>query len=710
MPDKFKYILLLLICITAQVAFAQQYNPQRYDPNNPTRFDPNNPSNDPRYRRDTARVAGKQLTGDELLDTLRKREQRSQDTVIFTSKFIKVTTEALLRDSTQLFPIDTTLTNFENYSPLFQPRSPKISLAATMGQATRSLLFEPPKTIGFDVGLHALDTWMLTPQDIKYYNARVSYTLLNMYTAGSSEQVFKALHTQNIKPNWNVGFNLNFVGSRGFYASNRVLGQNVSNVNGALFTWYESKSKRYNLLGNIIFNNIKSPETGAILNDSIYTSKAGSFDPSTEPVRLPNTFENWKSSGIYLKQSYYIGRIDTTVRTNSANILPTQRVTYTLHYNVNKYDFLQNDLDTYHVFPDYYFSSNRSRDSLTVSHLVNDFGYSFYLRGKSSQSVKNELKLDLGLTQDIYGYSQYVSDTVITEYGNKQRMADRKQEGSFQNITIKGKLSYRFSDRVNLEGTVNQIAVGRNFGDFLYDAKLLLAGGKKAGKIILNGYVQSSSAPLVATSWISNHYIFNNTFANQKTTSLSFNYINDALQLDLKAEYFLITDYLYYESQPGGVDAHPVQLSTPINLLKVSLGKNLSWRDLHFDNFIVYEKTDYQNTLRIPEVYTYSSLYYNAFLFKVLHLSTGLNVRYNTPYLAPSYAVGLGQFYNGADVKFSSFPVGTVFLKGTIKNTNLFVMYDYANQGLFSKGYYTVNRYPQQDASLKFGVSWMFFQ
>jgi hypothetical protein len=51
-----------------------------------------------------------------------------------------------------------------------------------------------------------------------------------------------------------------------------------------------------------------------------------------------------------------------------------------------------------------------------------------------------------------------------------------------------------------------------------------------------------------------------------------------------------------------------------------------------------------------------------------------------------------------------------VFLKGTINQTNLFVAYDYANQGLFSKGYYTVNRYPQQQAALKFGVSWFFFQ
>lgn len=712
MPDKLKYILLLLICITAQAAVAQ-YNPGQYP--SPGRLPNGNGTGNgyggTGYLTDTARRTNAPvLTNDQLIDTLRKREESRGDSVVFSSKFVKVTTETLLRDSTQLFPVDTTLNNFQNYSPLFQPRSPKISLGSTLGLATRSLLFEPAKTIGFDVGLHALDPYLLNAQDIQYYNARVPYTVLTMFTAGAAEQYFKVLHTQNIKPNWNIGFNLNFTGSRGFYSSNGVLGQNVSDLNAAIFTWYESKNKRYNLLANLVFNSLKSPETGSILNDSVFTSVKPPLDKTTERVRLPNTYEYWHTAGFYIKQFYYIGRIDTTIRKNTANILPTQRVAYTFNYNVTKYDFLQNDIDTYHVFPDYYFSSNRSRDSLTVTHVQNDFAYSFYLRGKSNQFVKNELKLDLGLTHDLYTYSQYVSDTTINLFGNKIRGPHQLQGATFQNITIKGKLSYRFSDKVNLEANVNQIAAGRNFGDFIYDFKALLAGNNKTGKIILDGYLQSSSPSLVATNWITNHYIFHNTFSNQKTTSLSFNYINNALQLDLKAEYFLIADYLYYAAQPGGLDAHPVQLSNNINLLKVSLGKNLTWHDLHFDNYIVYEKTDYQSTLRIPELYTYSSLYYNSFLFNTLHTTVGMDVRYNTAYAAPSYAVGLGQFYNGPDITFSSYPVASIYLKATLHNTNLFVGYDYANQGVFSKGYYTVNRYPQQDRALKFGVKWMFFE
>lgn len=701
MPDKFKYTLILLFCVFAQAVFAQ------IPTNNPNYPNPNYPNQQRRTNLNDTSGNIKQLTADEMLDSLRKKQQRKKDTVIYNSKFIRVTNEKLLRDSTQLMPLDTGIVNFENYSQLYQPKTPKISLG-NLGLPARSLLFEPSRTIGFDPGLHALDAYLLNPEDINYYRARVPYTLLYFVTGGTKEQLFKGLITENINPRLNVGLHLNFAGSQGFYSSNSVLLQNVNDVNVGAFAWYESKNKRYNLLLNWRYNNLKAPETGSIRNDSIY--KTGSIDKTTEPVRLPGTYENWKTSGLYLKQFYYIGHIDSLKKgSGSSNILPTQRVAYTLNYNTRKFDFLQNDDDTYHVFPDYYYDSNYARDSLTITHLQNEFSYSFYLRSKAVSFVKNEVKLDLALTQDYYRYTQYVSDTTLNQYGLKVTSALKVQSASFQDITLKAKMSYKFNDRIGLEGDFQQIAQGRDAGDFFYDAKVTLAGGKKAGKIIFEGYSQNSAPPLVYTDWTSDHFIFHNEFKNQKITSLSFNYINPLLQLDLKAEYFLITDYLYFAAQPGGIDAAPMQFGTPIDMLKVSFGKSFLWRKWQFDNFLVYQKSNYQTLLRTPEVYNYSSLYYKALLFKVLHSNIGINVRYNTPYVAPSYAVGLGQFYNGANVTFSSYPIATVFFKATLQHTNFFVMYDYANQGIFSPGFYTVNRYPQMDHLLKFGVSWAFY-
>ncbi|RZL37571.1 MAG: hypothetical protein EOO96_04765, partial [Pedobacter sp.] len=54
-------------------------------------------------------------------------------------------------------------------------------------------------------------------------------------------------------------------------------------------------------------------------------------------------------------------------------------------------------------------------------------------------------------------------------------------------------------------------------------------------------------------------------------------------------------------------------------------------------------------------------------------------------------------------------PVVDFFLKANLKRANIFVKYDYLNQGLLSPGYFTVNRYPMPDALLKFGVTWNFY-
>src|ERR1700761_331494 len=203
MLKKLRYIFLLLFCLPAGLAFAQSpTNPNYY----PGRQQPAN------FNRDTSTSQAKTLTGDQEIDEERKKEEKRRDSVIFTSKFIKVTNERLLSDSTQVFPIDTGIVNFENYSPLYQPRDPKINLGS-LGLAERDLLYQPTRTMGFDVGEHFLDAYLLLPQDIQYYKARTPYTDLFLVTSGVKEQVFKATHTQNINPQLNVGFNLNYIGS-----------------------------------------------------------------------------------------------------------------------------------------------------------------------------------------------------------------------------------------------------------------------------------------------------------------------------------------------------------------------------------------------------------------------------------------------------------------------------------------------------------------
>lgn len=237
-----------------------------------------------------------QVTGDDL-DSLRKKEEETVDSVVFTAKYIRYTNRLLLKSATQTLPIDTNLESFQNYSPLYQPQSPTIGLG-NLGIAYRDMLFTPSKNIGFDAGFHALDRYLMTQEDIRYYRARSPYTELYYVNGSFQEQILRVTHSQNVKPNLNIGANYNRLGSDGLYTN-----QDASHLNAALFTWYESPNKRYNLLANGLFNTIKAGENGSTTNDNVFTDES-TLRKDAEKVRLKATESNqpkqtWKQQGFF---------------------------------------------------------------------------------------------------------------------------------------------------------------------------------------------------------------------------------------------------------------------------------------------------------------------------------------------------------------------------------------------------------------------------
>lgn len=629
------------------------------------------------------------------LDSLRKEEEDGKDSVIFTSRYIRYTTLRLTKDSIQTLPLDTTLRGFHNFSVLVQPRRPTIGLG-NLGLSARTLLFEPSKTIGFDAGFHTLDYYGLTHDDIKYYQARAPFTSLYYVSAGEVEQVFKVIHSQNINKNLNVGLNFNRIGANGNYRHQRG-----DDLNGAFFSWFQSPNRRYNLWTNAIFNTLKADENGSLTNDSIYFNQPFVIDRQAEIIRLESAKRLYRQSSFLIKQTYFVGRIDSLSETAGNKILPTNKIAYSFKYDANSYSFKKDEDDDNTVFPRGMADSAFTNDSTRYNHLQNEFIYSFFLRAKSSALIKNELKIDAGIRHDLYKYNQWVL--------YKDRSYYYDYNSSFQNITLLGSAGYRLSNRIDLNVDVQQIFQGRNIGDFLYEAKSNVLLSKSVGRIILGAYFQNKSPEEVYSRYFGNHYNWDRNFDRTKTINFSFNYLNEKIDLDAKAEYFLINNYLYFQ-QEGAVGIAPAQSATAINLFKVSLGKKLKLGKFNLDAFVVYQKTDNPGILRTPEVYTFNSFYLDQTFFKVLKTNVGFDVRYNTSYSNYSYSPAAGQFYNGSTQKFPTTPIVDVWVKASLRKANLFIKCDYVNQGLIQKGYYTTNMYPMQDRLLfKFGVMWNFY-
>ncbi|WP_240183080.1 putative porin [Pedobacter jeongneungensis] len=633
------------------------------------------------------------------LDSVRKKLDGGKDSVVFTARYIRFTKLGLSKDSIVLLPLDTTTVNIQNYSPLLQPMHPTVS-TGNMGLSARPLLYEPSKRIGFDVGFHSLDYYALTPEDIIYYQARTPFTSLYFVSAGQKEQLFRAIHSQNIKKNWNVGVNFNRADSKGFYVRQRG-----DNLNVAVFSWYQSPSKRYNMWASAIFNTMRGYENGAVVAKNIFDPGYNAISRDGEAVNLADARNMYKKNTLFLKQTYYVGRIDTSANANNA-VLPTNKVTYTFEYNNDSYDFYKNGTDPNNVLPPGINSTTFTNDSTHVQHIKNEFIYSFFLRPKNSSLIKNELKVDAGIRHDYYKHEFL---------GIKQDGTNYEQSRfAYQNITILGAAGYRFSSNIDFNLNVEQILQGENAGDYLYEAKSKILLSKSIGRIEVGAYAQNQSPATIFNYYHGNHYQWtNNDFKNTKIANLSFNYINDKYALNAGARYILTSNYLYFgaDHSSGTTAILPKQATADISLIRIDVSKKWRFGRFAMENYVAYQKTDDNAILRTPEFYTYNSIYFDNTFFKVLKANIGFDVRYNSEYANYLYSPATAQFYidESNPVTFASKPIVDVFFKANLKRANIFVKYDFVNQGLFQRGYYTVNRYPMQDALLKFGVTWNFY-
>ncbi len=625
------------------------------------------------------------------LDSLRKKEESRRDSVVPTAKYIRYANLSMLKDSIFTLQIDTALKDFQHYNPLNPPSRPSINLGGT-GLAYRDLLFEPNRTIGFQSGFRALDRYVLRSDSIRYYIARSPYTELYYVSGQAQEQIFRVTHTQNVKPNWNVGVNYNRIGGDGFYKN-----QNPDHLNAAIFSWYRGPKNRYQLMAHALFNNLKAGENGSTVREDLFEGEQ-LFSKDAEFVRLSGTGKDrprqtWRENTIFLKQTYDLGRRDTLASDTSSTLLPTQRVAYTFSYTKNRFRFFRNEPDTYQVFPHPQPETiSLTNDTTEITHLSNAFDYSFYLRSRSVGFLRNELKVDIGATHDTYQFLQ---------------MGEEKQ---FNNTSLRAGLNYRFNERVKLQTNFVQIAQGSQAGDHLYEAKSMVLLSKSAGSIVLGAYLQNKSPEYIFNQINYQFHQWNFDFKRTQTRNLSFAYENPAQRLSLRAAYFNIDNYLYFEETAVPNQITPVQANKSVQLLKFSLSKHFKLAWLNLEHLSVYQKSTDLSLLRTPEFYTFNSLYADVNLFKVLRTHFGVDVRYYTEFNNPAYAINAGQFYNQQSAQaLPSYPVADVFVRASLKRANLFVKYDYVNQGWLSQGYYTVDRYPMPDRILKFGVSWKFY-
>lgn len=249
-------------------------------------------------------------------------------------------------DSLRSVRLDSSLNDFNRYFSV----PPYYVTLGNNGSAGYPVLFSPQLKAGWDAGFHAYDLYRFTIENTKFYKTTRPYTQLTYLLASGKEQFIDILHTQNVKPSWNFGFEYRLISAPGTFRT-----QKTGHNNYRLFSNYQGKKKRYAAWFVLNGNKLAAAENGGIQNDSFLNDKNrdkriaipvnlggdASSPNSIFSTRIP-TGNIYKDVTFFLRQSYDLGKRDS-VKINDTTqeylFYPKFRFQHTINYTSYKYKF-----------------------------------------------------------------------------------------------------------------------------------------------------------------------------------------------------------------------------------------------------------------------------------------------------------------------------------------------------------------------------------
>ncbi len=551
-----------------------------------------------------------------------------------------------------------------------------------------------------------LDPYYKNPGKQLFYNTKIPYSNLYYQTGGSQytkEERLKGEITSNFGKNFNLGFNIDYIYSRGSYQflSNKSLNYNL------FASYIKDRYEMHAWGGNYSFLN---SENGGMRNDLFITSPNSKDLPNTTytstdlPVRMNLTwnrvrgrqlfFTNRYHLGYYSKEKKHINNKDTVVDT----FVPVASFIFTSQYThqyrrFNSYDSAFVDakhtiraLDTLYTEKHY---DRPVNDLTTLTEWKNTFGLSM------REGFRDWVK---------FGLTAYIQHT--TRRFSLPNSTENQFDKHFQNsVAVGGVLSKTSGKLLKYDLDAELSVAGYDFGQFKANAKLQTSvniAGKEAS-LTATGYIKNLKANFLESNVQSKYFLWNKDMHDIRRV-----FAGGEIDLPQTGTRFSlgienVQNYQYFNANKT-ID----QYSGSVQVLSARLDQKLSAGILHWDNQLVHQTTTNQSVIPVPQFSAYTNLYILTKLAKVLTIQAGVDTHFHTAYYAPGYEPALMAFYNQQDVKVGGFPMSTLYVNAHLKKTRFFVMYYNILKDLGNYGYFSLPHYPTNPFMFKWGLSWDF--
>lgn len=543
-------------------------------------------------------------------------------------------------------------------------------------------------------------------KDWRYYNTKTPYTNLTYGNAGPkrrSEEIVGVLFTQNINPDLNIGFDYRLISSIGRYEA-----QKVDNRNFRAFTSYTGE--KYSLFFNYFYNSSNHLENGGIVDeDHIWNPEANNIDKEENiRVNFYSASNKINQNRLHLTQFLNVGNVTIHENDSVSKKVPVATAIHNMdlsrYRRIHKIDNLQKyytDNSASFYYKNIYADTTATRDSVYYISFANTF------QAKFNEEANPLLKFGVRgfITNEIEKFKQPGIPFKIGTYSTPPtyRMVDTL----LVTTLVGGQIFKNVGDLFKWNAGLKLYFQGYRAGD------TELTGGissqfrifKDTAAVFANGGAYLVSPDYFTQNYFSNHFKWNNNFDQVQTYRIEGGIAIPTRRLSLSAETRLINRYVFWNNE-----ALPEQSNDLVEVLQVKLKKHFSAIGFNSVNTVLYQMTSDHRVLPVPALFVHSSNYYQNILFEVLFFQLGFDLRYTTAWYTPAYMPATGQFYNQQERKVGDYPMVDLFLNMHLKRARIYVKVDHINEGYpTNRNYFNTIYYPMNPRTVRFGVSWNFY-
>ncbi len=596
------------------------------------------------------------------------------------------------RQSDKLYTPDTTIHTFHR-RPFSQPWYRDLG---NTGTPTQNLLFTPENRVGPTLGYHVFDVYRFDVDSLKYYNTNRPYSFFRFGLGSKLEQMAEIMHTQNIRPNWNVSFHYRKINSPGYYQVQRA-----NHDLGNLTTYYQSKNLRYELYGGLVYNKAQQDENGGITNDSLLTDPNFS-DRRTIPVNFAaittgtsvprsSVLNMSRDFSVFLQHGYTFGQTDTVYNEDSTrfSLQLTPRFGLTHRFNLTSAKHRYKDLDPDSLRYSAFFNRTFAETDTVFSQqhwlkVDNAVMLNGFLGKRQSQT---QFSAGVGNRVDRFR-NKFVVDSNTFTITSNYLVGELKKEALKE-----GAWSYNANALFYVTGdAAGSSVLGASLGKEI----------KKLGSIVIGAKQEINVAPYAYTTYYNQYDTITATFNKESVTRLYGVVESPRLGLYGGVTSYLVSNYIYLNAQQL-----PDQYATTFNISQIWARKVFRWRSLVLDNELAYQQYTTGAPINVPQILGRHQLSIERQVFgTALRMATGVEVRYHSAYAGAGYSPFFNRFYYQNTYNISNGPEGSVFFNFRIKNFRCYIMGDQVQQ-LFGDNTMIAPGYAAQNFMIRFGFVWV---